>query len=137
MIHFEFSLCSSLIFFLLFYNLFCLILLSFRPNLCLKTLIMEFNINSWIFQVSALCLLHVWNLKFFILRLLLSCFFKIMFKLFFLLFIAFFIKKLNALGHMVSRQMNMNNMNRQAYRVWKPAPHMPLQLQVFKKKSFF
>jgi hypothetical protein len=39
---------------------------------------------------------------------------------------------------MVSRQMNMNNMRRQAYGVWKPPPHMPLTIAgVLKKNHFF
>jgi len=29
---------------------------------------------------------------------------------------------------MVSRQVNMNNMRRQAYGVWKPPAHMPLTI---------
>jgi hypothetical protein len=38
---------------------------------------------------------------------------------------------------MVSRQMNMNNMRKQAYGVWKPPPHMPLTItNVLKKIPF-
>jgi hypothetical protein len=55
--------------------------------------------------------------------------FFIMFKVFFFLFIAIFKKIYYAHeGYMVSSQMNMNNMGRQAYGVWKPPPHMPLTI---------
>jgi len=29
---------------------------------------------------------------------------------------------------MVSKQVNMNNMKKQAYGVWKPPPHMPFTI---------
>jgi hypothetical protein len=45
---------------------------------------------------------------------------------FFLLFIALF--KVSILRSYGVKQMNMNNIRRQAYGVWKPPSHMPLTI---------
>jgi len=57
--------------------------------------------------------------------------FGVIFKFFFKknhvqVFFSFFITLLKFFyyAHMVSRQMNMKNMRRQTYGLWKPPPHM-------------